>query len=1467
MELPLAVVTPDGRRVDVVVRAVDDVTVGDVAGQLAELVGGQTPLWANGERTQPGLRLAMLAAGSVVGAGGPVADGEVPAGVLEVAVVGGPSAGRAVPLSGEVVVGREEGVAVRLADADVSRRHCSLHPDRGGAVVLDLGSRNGTIVGGMAVTGPVHIAAGDAVRVGESVLVVRVADPAGAGVEAGAAPWLRRFNRPPRITPPADGEELVLPDEPQKPTARRIPVVAVLMPVAMCAVFFAVSPTFSPFLLFMAASPILLIANVVGDRRNGHKDYRRRRAEYDATMAQVGDKLAGLVAADERTSRAALPDPAAVVAAAAGPTSRLWERRPTDADFLRLRVGLGDRPAGVRMRAGRTAAPPAIVAAKDGMAAVPTAHLVPVAVDLAADGVVGVAGPRPSSLGLVRALLAQVAALHTPADVRVVVLTGPAEVGDWQWAAWLPHLVPPGADWQCAALVGTDVGSGEARLASLLRVIQERAEQARSSLGAGAAPLPRYVVLLDGARRLRTLRGLAEVLANGPAFGVYAICLDADEASLPAECRATVVADPAVATRVEVRRPGTAPRPDVVADGLSVRLADRVARALAPFTDPAAAGESGVPDTARLLDLLGHTGPDGEAAVGPDDVLRRWSASPGGRTTAAVLGVAAGGPLEVDLRTDGPHALVAGTTGAGKSELLQTLIASLALDNRPDALTFVLVDYKGGAAFRDCARLPHCVGLVTDLDGHLVHRALVSLDAELKRREQVLGEAGAKDIEDYWRAPASAGQPPLARLVIVIDEFASLVEEVPEFVKGVVGVGMRGRSLGVHVVLATQRPGGVVSAEIRANVNLRLCLRVANPTESSDVIDAPVAARISKRTPGRAYLRSGHADLTLFQAARIGGAHGRTVSGASGPPSIFPLMLALLGEPPLLDDTGPEDDGADVATDLSCVVEAVRGAAARAGVAQVPSPWLPGLPEVVSLPGSDAAPGSTAARLTAVLGLADHPGRQAQEPLRLDAERLGNLLVVGTARSGRSTVLRTIAAGLARSSSPAQVHLYAIDFGRALGPIDALPHCGAVVPGDDTARTERLLGWLGREVGQRQKALATAGFGSVAEQRRALGDGALPAIVVLLDRYDGFLATWNERDSGRLVEAFDRLLREGPAVGVTFVVSTDRSGFTNRLGSAVEARLVLRQADRDDYALCGIPSRQAPLSQPDGRAFLLPEMVEVQVAVLGDDPSGGAQAAGVKALAAAATTRWAGVAADRRPRRLDAVPDVVSAAEVEGRRVVARPEGDAVCTIGVGGDEVGPVDVDLAEVGPGFIVAGPPRSGRSAALLAIARTLQGRALGTLALLLVAPRPSPLRDLEGEDGVEAVLTSAEQVAGGLADAIESVGGPCCVLVDDAELLGEGKAAQALEALVRSARDAGHVVVAAATTDDLLAQRFRGWLVENRRSRAGLLLAPASSVEGEALDVKLPRATDGSSWPAGRALLVHRGSWSTVQVTAP
>ncbi|MGH3910514.1 MAG: FtsK/SpoIIIE domain-containing protein, partial [Pseudonocardiaceae bacterium] len=662
------------------------------------------------------LAAAGLVAGAAVGVGNPPARSPAvpvrPGEDLELAVVGGRSAGHAlpVPAGATVTVGRGAGCELAVLDPEVSRRHARVHCTEGGAGALtDLGSRNGTGVRGYRIDKATTLADHDVFQLGETVLGLRRHRSEPARLESRGGPGVLQFNRPPRIPQPASRPEVSVPARPRPPHGFRFPVLAVLLPLLAAGALYLLWPGSGYFLIFLVLSPLMIVANVISDRRSGRAEYKAALREYEQGLAAARARLAELAIEQERTSRRELPDPAAVVRIGTGPTSRLFERRPGDPDFLRLRVGLADRPADV-----------VLTGPGAGDEQPPTSHAVPVTVDLAEAGVLGVAGPREATLPLARALLAQAAALHAPHDLGIVLLTGTDEVPDWHWVGWLPHTLPHTAELTSRRMVASTLEQAEARIAEFAKLVSRRRDEQRAVLRDGA-PLGRLlVVVADGARRLRGIAGLADLLADGPRVGVYALCLDTAEPSLPDECRATVVAA-ATTTRARVSRPDAPPLDDVLAEGLTAPLARGMATALAPIRVLGARlGEDGdLPEAVRFLDHVGLG-----ADPGPGDVLAGWRAHPGGRCTRVRIGVGPSGPVEIDLRRDGPHGLIAGTSGAGKSELLQALVADLALGNAPDALNVMLVDYKGGSAFAECAELPHCVGMITDLDGHLVSRAL-----------------------------------------------------------------------------------------------------------------------------------------------------------------------------------------------------------------------------------------------------------------------------------------------------------------------------------------------------------------------------------------------------------------------------------------------------------------------------------------------------------------------------------------------------------------------------------------------------------------------------------------------------------------------------------------------------------------------------------------------------------------------
>ena len=1433
------------RTTDVLISAEPGATVGDLQRALAVsgLGGAGAQLWAGTQRLEAAAPLehAGLKDGSVISVRRGVAPPD-PGSTLHLRVVGGPDSGTVYPLSAGVnEIGRGAQCAIRLGDGEVSRRHARITV-QGRTIVLEDGdSTNGTLLEGTAIAAPATLDPATMVEIGNDRIEVAPAWPPDAALHP-ADDGNLAYNRPPRYVVPDQPLELIRPAEPKSPERRALPLVAMLVPLAFGGVMFATGQ--SPFfLLFALMTPVLLVGNFFSERRQGGKTLRRQRAEYARQIATTEQKLAAARVEEMRRRREAAPDAATALLFASGPRRRLWERRRSDEDHLLLRIGLGRLPAAIHVKSSDP------FAADDEPVELAD---VPLTVGLADTGVFGVAGPRDQRQALARWLVGQTSLLTSPRDVTLVLLTmeGSEAEGAWGWLRWLPHARPlEGVE--AVAGVGNDPDTRKARIAELGSLVAARLRVLEEARGSRHITFrPDVVVVLDGARALRSLPGVVSILQEGPRVGVYAICLDETDRLLPEECRAVASFRPD-GVKVDLQYSRGAAKVDVLADQVTTSWGEMVARCLSPLRDSNPDdGEGELPASLRLLDLV--------KVETPDDVMARWTI--GGRTTAAVLGATVDGPFVLDLRRDGPHGLVAGTTGAGKSELLQTLIASLAVGNRPDALTFVLVDYKGGSAFKDCALLPHTVGMVTDLDGHLVERALASLTAELKRREAMLGRAQAKDIEDYWEAlgkgavPGGAAMP---RLVIVIDEFASLVAELPDFVKGLVGIAQRGRSLGVHLVLATQRPSGVVSPEIRANTNIRVALRVTDPSESVDVIEAPDAARIPRSVPGRGYARTGHSSLTAFQSARVGGR--RPGISAAGLPEVTTLLWNQLGRP--WPDTG-RVVVSDDETDLHALVGAIVEAAKRMGIDQPPSPWLPALPEVVTVGELErVAPANPGELAPIPIGLQDLPERQTQRSVSLDVEHGGHLLVAGSPRSGRSSVLRAIGYGVGSRYDPGDVHLFGLDCGNgALQPLAELPHCGAVVARSQVERGDRLLRRLSEEVSRRQDLLARQGFADVAEQRAGAPPAArLPYLVFLVDRWEGFMETFDAVDGGRLTDVFLRLLKEGPGAGLRVVVTGDRAALLGKLASVIEDKYVLRLADRSDFALASINPRHLPDAIPPGRAFSAGSGLETQFALIARDPAGPAQVAALRELAASLKAK--GVHADppsRRPIRVDVLPEEIGYADALALGGQEAPEGPLNALVGVGGDDLAACWIDLERSGPGFTIAGPPRSGRSTALMSVTRSLLE---GGASVVVLAPRPSPLRHLGGEPGVLGVLTAADPPPAGLAKLLESPG-PLAVVVDDAELLHPSDIQPVLIEFLRTARDSQRALVVAGSTQDLI-DAFRGFTVDVRKSRSGLILTPQAPQNGELFGIRLP-ASAVFGGPAGRGVLVSGTKAQLVQV---
>ncbi|MBV9013139.1 MAG: hypothetical protein JO272_14020 [Pseudonocardiales bacterium] len=1441
------------RRADVVLDTDPEVTAGRVAAALARLLRPGSPvlgLYVGGTAVDPRLPLpaSPLREGALVSLDDPAGcPRPEPAGLIEIRVVSGPDAGGVFRLDpGVAQIGADPGVAVGVGDPSLPAIAVTVVIAADGSATVTPATDLATWMDGQRITGSVPWPRGGQLAVGWSVLELATPASPDAAVQPSQDGGGLDYNRPPRLRPPSRATRFRIPLPPTQGERRPLPLLMAVAPLVLAVAMVFGFHQSKSYLVFALLSPVMVIGNYVTDRRSGRTSYRQRRTEYLRRKTALEAEARAALHAEEVARRAECPDPAAALLTAVGPRSRLWERRREDPDYLLVRLGTGDLPSQVVLDDPSRE--------EHRRAVTWTALDVPVTVGLRESGVLGIAGAAQTARALARWVLAQAAVLHSPHDLQMYLLTDPAGRRSWEWVRWLPHARPPDAQY-ATALVGTDADTLARRVAELGAIVSARRKALRES-SAVTFTDPDIMVILDGARRLRAVPGMIQILKEGPSVGVYAVCLDTDERLLPAECQATVVLD--AEGGLQVRQTGTEAVSNVRPEYVTPAWCERLARGLAPLRDISGDEEEAtLPGSCRLLDLLALEPPT------PEAITARWAVR--ARSTEALIGAGLDGPYAIDLRRDGPHGLVAGTTGAGKSELLQTLVASLAVANRPDAMVFVLVDYKGGSAFKDCVHLPHTAGMVTDLDSHLVERALESISAELRRRERLLADAGAPDIEAYLLvAGANPALPPLPRLLIVIDEFASLVRELPDFVTGLVDLARRGRSLGIHLILATQRPSGVVSPEIRANTDLRIALRVTDAVESTDVIDAPDAARITKATPGRAYVRCGASSLVPVQAGRVGGRRPGS-SGRLGLPEPWVATLdpGRLGQPP---PAPPQHAVADEeVTDLAVLVEAISKATQALGIPAQPRPWLPALPEQLTLdqlPLPVPMPGGLA---PIPYALDDLPAQQQQRPAYLDLSTFGHLFAIGGPRSGRSQILRTIAGSIGRIHSAADVHLYGIDCGNgALLALTELPHCGAVVRNTQTERAVRLIRRLGVEMQRRIELLAGSGFADVTEQRAAvLPPQRLSHLVVLIDRWESFTISLGEVDNGALTEEVQRILREGASVGLHLVITGDRSLLSGRMSTLTEAKLVFRLPDRGDFSLIGINPRKVAETMPPGRALRAESGVETQVALLTPDASGQGQAAALARIAAWASERDAGLPVGLRPFRVDALPARVSFEQAWALRDPAGSPGSVEplwALVGVGGDTLRAYGPDLATGTPAFVVAGPPNSGRSTVLVSMARALLRAGAGVIA---VTPRPSPLRGL-AEPGV-TVLTGPELTAADLDAALAAAPPRAVVLIDDAELLRDCPAEDVLLRLLRAGAGSGRALVIAGDAEGVCAG-FSGWQVELKKARRGLLLAPQAITEGDLIGLRLPRSLLGQPVHPGRGLL-HLGDGEPRVVQVP
>ena len=753
------------------------------------------------------------------------------------------------------------------------------------------------------------------------------------------------------------------------------------------------------------------------------------------------------------------------------------------------------------------------------------------------------------------------------------------------------------------------------------------------------------------------------------------------------------------------------------------------------------------------------------------------------------------------------------------------MIVSLAARYGPDHVTFVLVDFKGGGAFDVFADLPHNVGVVTDLDEHLSARALRCLQAELKYREHRLRDAGVSNVSDL-PDPATSGIEPLPRLLIVVDEFATLAAELPDFMASLIDVAQRGRSLGIHMVLATQRPTGVVDAKIRANTNLRVALRVQDDGDSIDVIGSKAAAEIDRRHPGRAFARFGASELIGFQTALVSVPTGQ-VTGPSLHLDTFELLTPPDGP------AGPDFD-ADGPDDLSRYVTAARDAQAALGLADPRVPWPDPLPTELPAEQLLADSEGTGERWSTPFGLIDLPDAQCQTPAWWTPAD-GNVVFYGIEPGASASAVAAIVLGLAHRHGADDVHLYVLDFAGSLSALRDLPHTGGYVNADDDERLLRTLQLLEAELDRRRRLVEKAQVERLGPTTD-LGEPT-PLLAVAVANYGGVLEMFEDLGELGGPNRLAQIVRDGPALGLfVFIASSSERDVPNRVGQQIEAKYVMRMADPNAYLMFGLKTKEVP-ELVSGRAIDTRNRQELQVA----------RFAGGDLRRSIQSVQW--TPADRGPRKVAVLDD-----DIDFERIAASSTaGDTLwqLAVGISADDLAPIGLDL-RTGRHALVTGPSGAGKTTTLQTMAASAR-LADPTALIAVAAARPEEWVALI--DHLE--LATLDYLLSPDSDAEPD--GRTLILIDgfDSLDLPEG----ALEQAATRPPDGMHLVVAGRPDGFRMPAQ---WVRSVMSHRTGVALNPAPE-HGDLFRCRFPLPK--SAAPVGRAFVVNEGIAVPGQIARP
>lgn len=1315
----------------------------------------------------------------------------------------------------------------------------------------------------------------------------------------GALVTTRIVHRPARtVHPPAQRETRDVEAPPTLPegNAQGNPLLALLPMVGMMASLTIMMVLRNP--AFMALGAVVLVVALLGGavmifsrRGQAARQRRTQRERYLEYLEELREELSEQEQEIHARARLLNPPPEALYDIVRDPT-RLWERRRRDDDFLRVRIGVGRMPGQPLRLAerGTALAPTDPFMLSEAQAAIrrfTTLPDMPLTVPLDMVGNVSVVGEREDVLRLMRALIAHFSVFHAPEDAALAVMHGADRADDWAWLKWLPQVLDPQRrdNGVAARLIAPTPAKLGTLLADELRSRTDFAAEVRRGMGKREAyrMMRRLLVVHD------THGGVAHELvrpdeAVAPAdLGVTVVHLVADQVDEPGDVsiRLTVSGDQ---VRVEDLRASTPAGFSGTVDDVPAATLDGLARMLAPLRLSAesieeTAAEGGSVDFTTLMGV-----PD----PGSMEVDRLWAPRSERAFLRVPIGVDdMGQPVILDLKEAaqlgmGPHGLCVGATGSGKSEMLRTLVIALAATHPPDRVSMVLVDYKGGATFAPFEKLPHVAGVITNLedDAALIERVYASLSGEVQRRQQVLRDAGnVANIGDYaYLRSQNPDLPPLPHLLVIIDEFGELLTARPDFIELFLSIGRIGRSIGVHLLLSSQRIEGGKLRGLDTYLSYRLGLRTFSEEESRTVLNTPDAFHLPA-LPGFGYLKVDTSVYQRFKAGYVSGPYRGPVAEdeeetRKGPPPVRRYSAYNTEDserdasPAAADEPMPERSSGPT------LLEVMVGQLARNGE-PTRGIWLPPLPAAttldrvtgpVQITGDAMRLPADAGTLRVPIGLLDDPAKQWQGLWNIDLTASGgHLAIIGGPQTGKTTLLRTLVLSTALTHTPSQVAVYALDLvGGGLQALADLPHVGGVAVRTDAERIRRTVEEVRDMLEKRQEVFRERGIDSVQQLRRMHARGEVPELPCadVLLCIDGFGEIRN--DFEEIEEAVSDLLQRGGGYGIHVVAAMlrwndVRIAMQANFGQKVELRLNDPSDSSINRKLAETISAETP-----GRALTDTKLFgQIALPRIDSKPSDEDLGEVVAKTCRAISGAWRGPVAP--PVRV--LPYQLPASTLPG------PEESSLVPIGVDERRFEPVLLDLFDRDQNLLVLGDGECGKTNLLRLVAEGLMARhAPGEIVFAVMDPRRT-LRDAIPEPYLGGYASNPRVCAGlsgGVAKELEGrmpddadpdtlenqgpVGPRIIVLVDDYDLLTTAgqKPLTPFVPFVANGRDIGLHFVVARRVAGASRGLYDPLVQAMRESGTGVVLMSGDRSEGQLF----PRVY-ANAQPPGRGRWIRRG----------